>query len=288
MAILPWVRVQCLASKALGQAVRQLPRDWERQHGFRPVLVQTFVDPQRHRGTCYRAAGWQRLGRTPGRSARGSDPARTPKDVYVRPLHRDWRKMLHEGPPKAPRRQGKPRPAVAAGEGFVQLWQDIIGSVARVARAYDAEWIQRRRVLNTLLIVQFVFRLVFAPDRRGYATVVGELWDQCQRLGLELPRREPVSAAAICKARAKVGAAVFRDIHRAVLEQAGPQGGLWKGHRLFAVDGSKLNLPRGLLPAGYPRPSDTAHYPQGLLSCLLYGNYKPECRRHQSGRICLY
>ena len=42
----------------------------------------------------------------------------------------------------------------------------------------------------------------------------------------------------------------------------------WRGHRLYAVDGSKLNLPRGLLEEGYQRPSDNAHYPQGLLSCL--------------------
>ena len=48
------------------------------------------------------------------------------------------------------------------------------------------------------------------------------------------------------------------------------QGGLWKGHRLFAVDGSKLNLPRPLLQAGYKLPAHAAHYPQGLLSCLLY------------------
>ena len=223
--LFPWVRVQCLASKTLALAARQLPRDWEREHGERPVLVQTFVDPQRHRGTCYRAASWQLVGRTPGRSARGSDPARTPKDVYVRPLHRDWRKILHEGPPKPPWRRGRPRPAVVVGDGFVQLWQDIIGRVAHVAHAYDRKWIRRRRVLNTLLIVLFVFRLVFAPDRRGYATVAGELWDQCRRLGVELPRPEPVSATAFCKARAKVPAAVFRQIHRAVLEQAGPQGG---------------------------------------------------------------
>ena len=95
--------------------------------------------------------------------------------------------------------------------------------MARVARAYDGKWMWRRCVLDTLLIVLFEFRLVFAPDRSGYATVAGELWDQCWHVGVELPRPEPASAAARCKARAKVPAAVFRDIHRAVLEQAGPQ-----------------------------------------------------------------
>ncbi len=44
----------------------------------------------------------------------------------------------------------------------------------------------------------------------------------------------------------------------------------WRGHRVFAVDGSKLNLPRALRACGYSLPSDNAHYPQGLLSCLYH------------------
>ena len=56
--LLPWVSVPHLASHALGLAVRQLPDDWQRAHGSRPVLCETYVDPQVHRGTCYRAAGW--------------------------------------------------------------------------------------------------------------------------------------------------------------------------------------------------------------------------------------
>ena len=81
---------------------------------------------------------------------------------------------------------------------------------------------------------------------------------------------QPVSAAAICQARAKVDEEIFRSAHRAVLERLpgdGP-GALWHGHRAFAVDGSKLNLPRPLVRAGYRTPGDKAHYPQGLLSCL--------------------
>ena len=42
----------------------------------------------------------------------------------------------------------------------------------------------------------------------------------------------------------------------------------WQGHRIFAIDGSRINLPRPLLRCGYKTPSDNAHYPQGLLSCL--------------------
>ena len=76
--LLPWVRVPCLASKALGPAVRQSPDDWQRRHGSRPALVETLVDPEPHKATCYRAANWQLLGLTKGRKAREKAPAKTP------------------------------------------------------------------------------------------------------------------------------------------------------------------------------------------------------------------
>ena len=48
----------------------------------------------------------------------------------------------------------------------------------------------------------------------------------------------------------------------------GDDGGRWKGHRTFAIDGTRMNLPRPLAEAGYPLPNANAHYPQGLVSCL--------------------
>ena len=98
--LFPWVRVKCLASKTLALAARQLPADWQRRYGRRPVLLETFVDPQLFRGTCYRAANWQRVGRTQGRA----DAGRSPKDVYLYPLARHCREILLQGP--------RPRPAV--------------------------------------------------------------------------------------------------------------------------------------------------------------------------------
>ena len=67
-------------------------------------------------------------------------------------------------------------------------------------------------------------------------------------------------------ARAKVDEAIFKSLHAEILKRAGSSQ--WKGHRVFAVDGSKINLPRPLLRAGYRLPQERAHYPQGLLSCL--------------------
>ena len=118
--LLPWVRVKCLASKALALAARQLPADWQRVHGVRPVLLETFVDLRRHPGTCYRAANWQFLGRTKGAAATARTPARTPKGVFVYPLQRDWREVLLEGPRKvAARRKAHARGGQRALRGHV-------------------------------------------------------------------------------------------------------------------------------------------------------------------------
>lgn len=110
--LFPWVRVKCLASKVLGQVLRQLARDWQRWHGYRPVLVETFVDEQRHRGTCYRAANWQRIGQTKARGPRGGVPAKTPKAVFVYALQRDWQRILHGGTEAKSRAFLKRRPRV--------------------------------------------------------------------------------------------------------------------------------------------------------------------------------
>ncbi len=96
--IFPWIRVQHLASHVLGQVARRVRNDWEQLWGYEPVLLETFVDPQRFRGTCYRAAGWLELGLSSGEGRRrpGRRYTSTPKRVLVRPLVRDFRVRLCE------------------------------------------------------------------------------------------------------------------------------------------------------------------------------------------------
>ncbi len=65
--VLPWVRVPHLASHLLARMTRMLPEAWQRLYGHPVYFAETFVDPTRHRGTCYRAANWVHLGRTTGR-----------------------------------------------------------------------------------------------------------------------------------------------------------------------------------------------------------------------------
>jgi len=94
--VLPWVRVKNLASHALGLAAGCLRGDWLEQYGHSPVLLETFVDRSRFAGTCYRAANWQCVGQTRGRSRqdRNHNLSVPVKDIYLYPLSKTFRREL--------------------------------------------------------------------------------------------------------------------------------------------------------------------------------------------------
>ncbi|MHC4946493.1 MAG: Druantia anti-phage system protein DruA [Planctomycetota bacterium] len=94
------VKVPHLASHILGWMAREMPREWERVYNHPVHLLETFVDTERNKGTCYRAANWNCLGKTTGR---GKDDQtmkanRSLKDVWVYPLGRDFREKLCQSP----------------------------------------------------------------------------------------------------------------------------------------------------------------------------------------------
>jgi hypothetical protein len=96
--ILPWAQVPHLASHILGLMAKRLSEDWERLYGHPIYFLETFVDRERFRGTCYRAANWVLLGQTTGR---GKDDQtgranRSIKEVLGYPLHRRFRQLLQE------------------------------------------------------------------------------------------------------------------------------------------------------------------------------------------------
>jgi hypothetical protein len=96
--ILPWVDVPHLASHLLGRMARMLPAEWERVYGHPVYFAETFVEPARFRGTCYRAANWVLLGQTTGRGKADLThrPNRPVKDVLGYPLTRRFRHLLTE------------------------------------------------------------------------------------------------------------------------------------------------------------------------------------------------
>ena len=96
--VLPWIQSKGLASKILALLARQLPHDWQRRYGYRPVLLETFVESPRHRGTCYKAANWIHVGQTTGRGKKSlqHQPVLPVKDIWLYPLCKNFRAALQK------------------------------------------------------------------------------------------------------------------------------------------------------------------------------------------------
>ncbi|MEA3421610.1 MAG: DUF4338 domain-containing protein [Acidobacteriota bacterium] len=96
--ILPWIKIPHLASYILGRTLRNLSADWVKYHCHRIVLVETFVDTERFKGICYKAANWQFLGLTKGRGRndRYRNTEKSVKAVFVRSLCKDFRELCNE------------------------------------------------------------------------------------------------------------------------------------------------------------------------------------------------
>ena len=94
--ILPWVRVPELASHILGRVARRVARDWQARYGHPVVLLETFVERDRFRGSCYRAANWRCVGQSQGRTRQDRQhQLQAPvKDIWVYPLRANFQKVL--------------------------------------------------------------------------------------------------------------------------------------------------------------------------------------------------
>lgn len=94
--ILPWVRIENLASHILGRMAVRISEDWQQMYGHPIYFLETFVDPERFRGTCYRAANWVLLGKTTGRGKQSNSyvPNRSIKEILGYPLTKRFRELL--------------------------------------------------------------------------------------------------------------------------------------------------------------------------------------------------
>jgi Domain of unknown function (DUF4338)/Transposase DNA-binding/Transposase DDE domain len=94
--IRPSVRCHHLASRVLGMVLRRIEADFEAQYGYRPWLIESFVETERFAGTSYQAANWIEIGKTKGRGRqdRGHDNGKSVKAIYVYPLAADFRRRL--------------------------------------------------------------------------------------------------------------------------------------------------------------------------------------------------
>ncbi|WP_141730814.1 IS4 family transposase [Oligoflexus tunisiensis] len=153
---------------------------------------------------------------------------------------------------------------------FARLWNSISAIVRKIASRYDKEWIVRKRKVDSFLLILILLRISFS--RQGYSSSISSLWPAVQFAIPRLRSSKPISASSFSEARSKLNPKVFRDIHCEIIEaymQGRGESNKWLGHRIFAIDASKINLPVELKENGYMPSNKSCHYPQGLLSCLF-------------------
>lgn len=266
--LFPWVQVSNLASHVLSLIPNRLEKDWFQKYKFKPVLIETFVDREKYSGTCYKAANWQCLGQTSGRGRfdTGNQQNVSTKDYYVYPLQKSFRDILIHGVKPV-----KPNPVPNSHGKIVEFWDKVVHIVKEVAAEFDTQWQIRKRVIDSMLIIMLLLRLVSSKARQGYGSTIDALWDNDWTLRQHLPKKDAIAPSSFTVARHKLHESIFKIINERIVTLYGTEMGeayRWYGHRMFAIDGSKMNLPRQLISDGYRIPSETAHYPQGLVSCL--------------------
>ena len=126
------------------------------------------------------------------------------------------------------------------------FWSPLQKIIRDICASFDQTWQIRKRTIDTNFRVLFIFKLVLSKNRQGYKSLLNELWEKPE---MTVAQASPVSASSLCEAWQKLPEEVFIELNKAVLsyqEKTAP-GPSWCGHRIFAADGSKIDLPHELL-----------------------------------------
>ncbi|CDG97726.1 transposase [Xenorhabdus bovienii str. puntauvense] len=150
---------------------------------------------------------------------------------------------------------------------YQRLNKTFLNSCSKI----DKSWQKRKRTIDTKLIILFLMKIISGKNNHGYAYIFNEIWDDCIREKIPLPQYNPVSASSMCEARIKLPDDAIKTINKDIVSvwEKDSRPITWKGHRLFAIDGSKLNVPRKLINNGYRVTQKTSrYYPYAMMSCL--------------------
>ena len=154
---------------------------------------------------------------------------------------------------------------------ILSFWVKVHELFEQICINTDKLWQKRKRILDTKLLVVFILKMILSKNKQGYGSNLNALWESCGEKGIALPQINSVAASSLCEARQKLPENTFKQLSNELLAlwHQRHETPTWNGHRVFAVDGSKLNMPMGLLNYGYKISKDTKrHYPNGMMSCL--------------------
>ncbi len=284
LVVFPWVKIKNLISQVLAQAVVRVAKDWQGKFGFKPLLMETFVDLSKFTGASYRAANWINVGTSAGRRENNSGE----KQIFLFPLCTDYREKLcnKQSTPKAkPSVQlsekssnnfGKSVQKFKLYENELNLWEKIQLSVCEISETLNQNALRNTKGIDGLTMILATFRIVFAKNRESYNTLLCELLDNANSHGIKLVFGESFAASTFSDVRRRIPPETFAKLNQAIVQHY--EASLenldqysWFGRRIFGVDGSKVRVPTSLFlesNGGYKKNCDHAYYPQGLLSSL--------------------
>jgi len=149
------------------------------------------------------------------------------------------------------------------------FWVPLQVLIEQTCLEFDKIWQIRHRMIDTQFLVIFILKLVLSKNSQSNTILLNELWETAEISKLQ---EKPVSASSLCEARQKMPEMIFSLLNQKILElrEKGNPLPLWRGHRVFGVDGSKINVPHELLSVGYTAPNKHQYYPQGLMSTLYH------------------
>lgn len=182
-----------LASQAMGAALRALPGQWREQFGYRPLLAESFTDPEGYAGTCYKASNWEAVGRSAGHSRHRADfyvPNGRPKKLWLRPLGQQGREQLKAQEVPEDCRSG----LIAAPTGTLPVKAEQLDSLMDVFRKAPDP-----RASNTVYrtyAVLTVIAMALLAGRREIAEIArfATSMSQPQRRRLGFPRKKGTKA----------------------------------------------------------------------------------------------
>jgi hypothetical protein len=150
-----------------------------------------------------------------------------------------------------------------------EFWSPLQRVIKEFCFEFDKVWQVRKRVITTHFLLLFIFKLVLSKNHQGYKSLINELWEYSE---LSAVQKAPISSSSLCEARQKLPEELFLELNKVILsaQEGMTPLPLWCGHRVFAGDGSKINLPHELLSEGYQAPNKDQYYPQGTLNTLYH------------------
>lgn len=150
-----------------------------------------------------------------------------------------------------------------------ELWTPYLSVIEKQCSDFDKVWQIRKRIITTQFLVLFILKLVLSKNSQGYKILLHQMWEEDEISELQ---STPISASSLCEARQKMPEDIFLQINQEILSIRESRSSLplWKGHRVYGVDGTKINLPMELKNEGYESRYRHQSYPHGLLSTLYH------------------